>query len=712
MRKNYKWLKITMCSVTLALVVAPLSVFGEDKEALTGEEPETSESKKINAEKLTTPDPSEKKSFREWFPADFRLALAAAQALDSYTSWDVSYEKLSTITGLRILADSNIDFEGIENLPNLESIDFSGSTGITDLSSLEEIPGLYGLDLDGCGITSLDFLKYLPKLEYLNIGNNAIQDLTLLKEVPELMFLDFQNIQTTDFSPIGDLTKLSWLFGDKNQITTLDFMKGLSQLEHVTLNKNKIEDITPLKGLVKLDYLQMEDNQIQDVTPLSGLPKLRNLKLLRNQITDIMPLAAVTSLERLEVGINQITSVGSLASLNNLKYLSVGANKLTDASFVNVLPDNVEIWVQNNEITNISNVARFEERQNLNIQSQYITLSTQYTNQDGMMKVYNPIIDGGNRSVTNIKPWSHPNVPGYYDAPKNQVVFNELTGAEKVRFYFDDSTGRFSGTVYVPYTSVLNQTVTFDSDEASSQTPTQSIFPGESVMEPTNPTKLGYDFLGWFVGEGVSARLWNFQQDTMPNTPLTLQAKWEKAIYTVGYEGNGADPTSKLPEITPFSIGDSPVMIATGEDIQRNGYTFIAWNTKADGSGTNYLPEETYDALDNLVLYAIWEKEIPSIVVPPVKPIEPTNPVVPGIPVTPIPPISPITEIPIKGSEELSTSITRIESGVSNALVSESSGSKAVTLPLTGDSGGSLIWYSAVFSVLGALVYLVRRKKN
>ncbi|EUJ39445.1 hypothetical protein PWEIH_07041 [Listeria weihenstephanensis FSL R9-0317] len=65
MNKNHKWLKITMCSLTLALVVAPLSVFGEDKEALTGELLETSESKKVNAEKLTTPDPSEKKNLLE-----------------------------------------------------------------------------------------------------------------------------------------------------------------------------------------------------------------------------------------------------------------------------------------------------------------------------------------------------------------------------------------------------------------------------------------------------------------------------------------------------------------------------------------------------------------------------------------------------------------------------------------------------------------------
>ncbi|EUJ25408.1 hypothetical protein [Listeria cornellensis] len=65
MNKNHKWLKITMCSLTLSLVATPLSVFGAEKEAQTGEVLNTTESKKVNAEKLTTPRPIRKKSLFE-----------------------------------------------------------------------------------------------------------------------------------------------------------------------------------------------------------------------------------------------------------------------------------------------------------------------------------------------------------------------------------------------------------------------------------------------------------------------------------------------------------------------------------------------------------------------------------------------------------------------------------------------------------------------
>ncbi|MBA3927536.1 leucine-rich repeat domain-containing protein [Listeria rustica] len=708
MKKNHKWLKITMCSLMVTLVAAPLSVFGADKKALTEKVLEITKYKKVNAEIVTTPDPSETKSFREWF-ADGRIAYAAAQALDSFTTWDVSYEELCTIKSLRILADGEIDFGGIENLPNLRALDFSGSTNISDLSALEIIPGLYGLNVDGCGITSLDFLKYFPKLGYLSIGNNAIQDLTPLKEVPELEFLYFQNIKVTDFSPIKNLTGLNQLSGDNNNLTTLDFMKKLVNLEYATLSYNKIEDLTPLKELVNLEYLNLEDNLVKDVSPLSGMLKLKNLVLRENQIIDMMPLKSITSLEKLNLLGNQITSVGSLGSLTNLKELVFTDNKITDASFVNDLPDTIQIGLQINRIMNISNVHRFEERTNLDFRYQVLAMPMQYGRKDGIVKVWNPSIDSGGKATTNIVPSSWPKVPSYYEMATNQVYFTNVTGSEELEFYFYDTTKRFTGRVNFSYLLASEKKVTFDAEDGSGSQE-QLVYPGEVIVQPKKPMKTGYDFQGWFVADGNASGLWDFQQDKMPNKALTLRAGWKKSIYTVTYEGNGADPTSRLPEVASFSIGDSPVLIATGVEIQRKGYDFIAWNTAADGSGISYLQEESYEMLESMTLYAIWKKDIPSIITPPVKPIVPIKPIAPIkpiVPVRPVRPISPTIGKVTKGPKQLDTRIRKSKSSTNKA-----SKSKVVTLPLTGDSIDPLIWYWGIFSVLGATIYLVRRKKN
>lgn len=65
--------------------------------------------------------------------------------------------------------------------------------------------------------------------------------------------------------------------------------------------------------------------------------------------------------------------------------------------------------------------------------------------------------------------------------------------------------------------------------------------PGESIINaqtystlnlPT-PTKEGYVFIGWYVGEGVNESL--FTSSNLVTSDLTLNAKWEKAEHTVTF---------------------------------------------------------------------------------------------------------------------------------------------------------------------------------
>lgn len=58
----------------------------------------------------------------------------------------------------------------------------------------------------------------------------------------------------------------------------------------------------------------------------------------------------------------------------------------------------------------------------------------------------------------------------------------------------------------------------------------------------------------------------------------------------------------------------------------REGYTFVEWNTKTDGSGNSYTPSQAFVIADHVVLHAIWEVE--PIVTP--EPNEPSNPNTPS----------------------------------------------------------------------------------
>lgn len=65
--------------------------------------------------------------------------------------------------------------------------------------------------------------------------------------------------------------------------------------------------------------------------------------------------------------------------------------------------------------------------------------------------------------------------------------------------------------------------VTFDS-EGGSAVPSQNVVNGGKVTEPTQPTKTGYTFGGWYSDEDLT-NVWTFATDTV-SADMTLYAKW------------------------------------------------------------------------------------------------------------------------------------------------------------------------------------------
>lgn len=87
---------------------------------------------------------------------------------------------------------------------------------------------------------------------------------------------------------------------------------------------------------------------------------------------------------------------------------------------------------------------------------------------------------------------------------------------------------------------------------------------------------------------------------------VTLYAIWTNgcAGASICYDGNGAD-AGTMPEQS--ARNGSSVML-TPSNFSRAGYGFAGWNTKADGTGINYGPEQTITmpTAGGLMLYANW----------------------------------------------------------------------------------------------------------
>ena len=79
-------------------------------------------------------------------------------------------------------------------------------------------------------------------------------------------------------------------------------------------------------------------------------------------------------------------------------------------------------------------------------------------------------------------------------------------------------------------------------------------------------------------------------------------------ISTGDYDGNGGSTDAK-----PVTVKYGEVYIVDDNIPMRDGYTFINWNTKPDGSGINLNGGDTYDGSDGWTLYAQWKKNEPKI---------------------------------------------------------------------------------------------------
>ena len=135
--------------------------------------------------------------------------------------------------------------------------------------------------------------------------------------------------------------------------------------------------------------------------------------------------------------------------------------------------------------------------------------------------------------------------------------------------------------------------------------------PGISITAPTNVTKTGYTFAGWYTDEACTdANKWN--DGNMPSQKLTLYAKWEAKTYTVNYDLNYTDATNNPDAKTNVKWEDTN-LLPDGSNPIRDSYSFAGWYTQAT-AGTEVKDATTYasiagnDATPSVTLYAHWNQ--------------------------------------------------------------------------------------------------------
>lgn len=120
---------------------------------------------------------------------------------------------------------------------------------------------------------------------------------------------------------------------------------------------------------------------------------------------------------------------------------------------------------------------------------------------------------------------------------------------------------------------------------------------GMTVAAPTEPTRTGYTFTGWYV-DAAHTQLFHFT-----TTPITanmqLYAGWSTNQYTVTFESNGGTTVSE--QLIDYG---NPVL--EPQPPGRTGYTFTGWYSDAAlQQPFNFTTSSIYE---DVQLYAGWER--------------------------------------------------------------------------------------------------------
>ncbi len=177
--------------------------------------------------------------------------------------------------------------------------------------------------------------------------------------------------------------------------------------------------------------------------------------------------------------------------------------------------------------------------------------------------------------------------------------------------------GTANVTLYAQWMANPSHTVSYNGNTADSGNPpagTTSYFEGLTVTVLDNTgtppyVKAGYTFTGWNTAANGSGTGYVASQTfIMPTANVTLYAQWTaNPSHTVSYNGNTADSGSPPAGPTSYLEGQTVTVLGNTGNYVKAGFTFVGWNTAANGSGTGYVASQTFImATANVTLYAQW----------------------------------------------------------------------------------------------------------
>ena len=199
---------------------------------------------------------------------------------------------------------------------------------------------------------------------------------------------------------------------------------------------------------------------------------------------------------------------------------------------------------------------------------------------------------------------------GWHDGSPTGTVYRQYFGTNGNQSFYANwncsSSGGGTGGGENP--TPTTYTVKYDANGGTGAPSNQTKKQGESLTISTaKPTKTGYTFTSWNTKKDGTGTKYDIGVSYTTDSDVTLYAQYKEntITYTVKYDANGG---TGAPSNQTKTKGKELVLSTTVPT--KEGYKFVNWNTKKDGTGTSYNAGSKYTTEASVTLYAQYEKEL------------------------------------------------------------------------------------------------------
>lgn len=436
----------------------------------------------------------------------------------------------------------------------------------------------------GTDVNTVLTSQMVTGLTYLNASSKSVSDLSGVEVFTNLTSLnvDKNNISVIPDS-ISSLTKLTTFSGRLNNISVIpDSFTTLSNLTELNLHGNNISVIPDsIGGLRKLTKIALSSNKLTTLPASFGsLTNLLEVDFSYNQITEIPDcIFNLTKLKALDISVNKLTSVPDrIGELVNLDTLELQYNRIAS------IPDSV------GNLTKLEVVFLSENQ-----------LTSLPTTISSWTKVYFFEV-GDNLLPTNyvdlIKTFGWTEAP--YKIPQRKlVVKNSVTPYEITDLTQINNIDLYSvvemNTADVVFDLSINPLLSLKIDKYTDDTGTEvdlSTYIVNGIVQKNGPVyaQVRAEGTGLYPNNSDNAL-----------TANKLQFNFTRIEFDLSFDLNGVEatiiPVQKLVEDEVSKVVDNPISLT---------HDFNGWNTKADGTGIEWILGTNKMSNAAIKLYAQW----------------------------------------------------------------------------------------------------------